>query len=935
MARIKRSTAQRKSTRKGIPLGFTPLLLAVAGALSLNAWAQEESDSEGGQGAGIEEIVVTGFRGSLMEAMRLKMESEQIIEAVSAEELGKLPDNSIADALTRLPGLAGERDQQTGRQQNISIRGLSGNFATALLNGQQQVSASLTSRSVQFDQYPSELLSSVVVYKTPSASLSGQGLSGTVDMQTVRPLDFGEPAIAGNVRYEWNDKPAANPDGESRGSRYTISYIDQFDNEKVGFAVGYAGISAPTQNDSLALWNWGNPDNGSLTTPPLALRGFGSQALSVVLERDSVMGVLEFRPSERTTHVLDLFYSQFEEHNITRLAQTVFNIHRPPNRNKPDTLGPNPVVDAGRVVGGTYENLKLTVVNTDTATDAQLGAIAWTSEFELNDAWSAEIKLNTSVIDHSETNIQSRSATGRGREGARDTLTFTVNDVGLPTFSGVLDYTAPGVLVLTNPAGNAGGAASPGGAVGWYNVPATDDEISQARAAAQRTLDVGGLSDIHFGVQYDQRSKIRDHSQAAFIVMADGMLTAPIQATGAVQLPWGFPSVAAYDARAVFDSGIYELERNLHSNVLANNYSVDERLLMAFLEFGVDSTLFNVPVTGNFGVRIVNTDQSSTGSRLKNGNNIVNRRQGLVSEPFTDGATYTDYLPSMNLNFAVAEGKVVRLGIARALARAPIHDMRASQSINFNANRAQSTDVYMSPWGGNGGNPLLRPWISNQIDLSYEHYFSESRGYWAVAAYYKDLETYIFNDQLLVDFSGFPTDPVPVLSEGIVNRPQNGMGGELYGIEFSLQISGEMLTPALTGFGAVFNASATDSGIIINPAIPEARLPGLSEEVVNTTLYYERFGFSARVSSTFRSDFIIAVSGLGGINNRATEAEQIVSAQVGYNFTSGNLAGLNIFLQGQNLTDRIRHLYYERDPRLASNFNLYGRTFLLGASYRL
>ena len=939
MGRINRSKAQRKSTRNHFPLGFRPLLLAVASALSLNAWAQDQSDTEGAQGAGIEEIVVTGFRGSLMEAMRLKMESEQIIEAISAEELGKLPDNSIAEALTRLPGLAGERDLQTGRQQNISIRGLSGNFATALLNGQQQVSASLTSRSVQFDQYPSELLSSVVVYKTPSASLSGQGLSGTVDMQTVRPLDFGEPAIAGNVRYEWNDKPAANPDGESRGQRYTISYIDQFDNEKVGFAVGYAGVSAPTQSDSLPLWNWGNPDianaNVGLVTPPLALRGFASQALSVVLERDSVMGVLEFRPSERTTHVLDVFYSQFEEHNVTRLAQTVFNIHRPPTGMKPDTLGPNPVVDAGRVVGGTYENLKLTVVNTDRSTDAQLGSFAWTSEFELSDAWSAEIKLNTSVIDHSQTEIQSRSATGRGREGARDTLAFTINDVGLPTFSGVLDYTAPGVLVLTNPAGNTGGAASPGGAVGWYNVPATDDEISQVRAAAQRTLNVGGLSDIHFGVQTDQRSKVRDHSQAAFIVMADGMLTAPIQAIGSVQLPWGFPAIAAYDARAVFDSGIYELERNLASGVLANNYSVDEQLLMAFLEFGVDSTLFDVPVTGNFGVRIINTDQSSTGSRLRNANNIVNRRQGLVSEDFTDGATYTDYLPSMNLNFAVAEGKVVRLGIARALARAPIHDMRASQSINFNATRADSTDVYMSPWGGNGGNPLLRPWISNQIDLSYEHYFSESRGYWAVAAYYKDLESYIFQDELLVDFSGFPTDPVPVLSEGIVNRPQNGMGGELYGVEFSLQIPGEMLTPALTGFGAVLNASATDSSIIVNPRIPEARLPGLSEEVVNTTLYYERFGFSARVSSTFRSDFIVAVGGLGGINNQATEAEQIVSAQVGYNFRSGSLAGLNVFLQGQNLTDRIRHLYFERDPRLASRFSLYGRTFLLGASYRL
>jgi iron complex outermembrane receptor protein len=467
-------------------------------------------------------------------------------------------------------------------------------------------------------------------------------------------------------------------------------------------------------------------------------------------------------------------------------------------------------------------------------------------------------------------------------------------------------------------------------------VPATDDEISQVRAAAQRTLDVGGLSDIHFGVQYDQRGKAVDNTDSAFVGLADGSLSAPFQSTGISQTPFGFPAISTYDAADMFNSGIYNLVYNMHSNVLANDYSVNEKLLMAFLEFGVDSTLFNVPVTGNFGVRIVNTDQSSDGTSIKHGNTQQNSGGRLVKVPYSDGDKYTDFLPSMNLNFAVSDDKVVRLGIARALARAAIDDMRASRTVQYNAAKAQNTDINDAPWGGGGGNPLLRPWISNQIDLSYEHYFPETRGYWAVAAYYKDLETYIFNDQILVDFTGFPAEPPPVLNEGLVNRPQNGEGGELYGIEFSIQIPGEMLTPSLTGFGAVFNASATESAISTNPSVPdESRLPGLSEEVVNATLYYERYGFSARVSSTFRSDFLQRIQGLGGLNNRMVKAEQIVSAQVGYRFASGSLAGLNIFLQGQNLTDRVRHVYFERDPRLANTFNLYGRTFLFGASYRL
>ena len=927
MARIKRSKAHRRSTRKDIPIKFRPLSLAVASALSVNAWAQVETESQGdAQGAGIEEIVVTGFRGSLMEAMRLKMESEQIIEAVSAEELGKLPDNSIADALTRLPGIAGQREN--GRQQQISIRGLSGDFATALLNGQSQVSAG-NSRNVQFDQYPSELLSRVVVYKTPSASLSGQGLSGTVDMQTVRPLEFGEPAIAANVRYEWNDRESANPDGENQGQRYTFSYIDQMDNEKVGFAFGYAGISAPTQGEEFDIWGWTDGD-------PMEITGGAAKAQSYLLERDSVMGVIEFRPNDQTTHVLDMFYSQFNDYNIQRIVSTNL-LPNPWNANLSDITVTNKVLDGDRVVGGTVENLKVVIGNHNFTTDAQLGAVAWTSEFALNDVWSAEIKLNTSVIERVQTNIQTDSGTGPDGVGAKDTFTYTLDDVGFPTFTTAHDYTTPGAVVLTSPLGWGFTNAElglPGGQVGYYNAPSIDDEISQVRAAAQRTLDVGGLSDINFGVQFDHRGKSAVGSESAFIGLADGSLSSPFEAAGVVRTPFGFPSVLTYDPVATFNSGLYNLVYNLHSGVLSGDWSVDEQLLMAFAEFGVDSTLFGVPVTGNFGVRIINTDQSSTGSSIKQGNTVQNSRN-LVRVPITVSDSYTDYLPSMNLNFAVDEGKVVRFGIARALARAPIQDMRASRNVSFNSAKAESTNLNDSPWGGGGGNPLLRPWISNQIDLSYEHYFSQNQGYWAVAAYYKDLETYIFNDEILVDFSGFPTDVAPYLTEGFVSRPQNGEGGELYGLEFSLQIPGEMLTPALTGFGAVLNASATDSAIVINPQAPEAALPGLSEEVVNTTLYYERNGFSARVNSTFRSDFIVSVGGLGGFRNQATKAEQIVSAQVGYNFTSGNLAGLNIFLQGNNLTDRMRHYYWERDPRLGKRFNIYGRTFLLGASYRL
>ena len=130
---------------------------------------------------------MTGIRAGIESAISVKRDSTSIVEAISAEDIGKLPDVSIAESIARLPGLAAQR--VAGRAQVISVRGLSPDFSTTLLNGREMVSTG-DNRSVEFDQYPSELVSGVTVYKTPDAGLVGQGLSGTMDMQTVRPLSY-------------------------------------------------------------------------------------------------------------------------------------------------------------------------------------------------------------------------------------------------------------------------------------------------------------------------------------------------------------------------------------------------------------------------------------------------------------------------------------------------------------------------------------------------------------------------------------------------------------------------------------------------------------------------------------------------------------------------------------------------------------------------
>src|SRR6185369_3328416 len=161
---------------------------------------------------------------SIESSIPIKKESTSIVESITAEDIGKLPDVSIGESIARLPGLAAQR--VNGRAQVISIRGLAPDFTTTLLNGRAQASSG-DNRAVEFDQYPSELLSSVVIYKTPDAAISGMGLSGTADLRTVRPLAFGKRAIALNIRGELDSGGGRNADISKYGWRGTASYIDQ------------------------------------------------------------------------------------------------------------------------------------------------------------------------------------------------------------------------------------------------------------------------------------------------------------------------------------------------------------------------------------------------------------------------------------------------------------------------------------------------------------------------------------------------------------------------------------------------------------------------------------------------------------------------------------------------------------------------------------
>jgi iron complex outermembrane receptor protein len=179
-------------------------------------------------------IVVTGIRASLDASASLKRRSPVIVESISAEDIGKLPDVSIADSLARLPGVTAQRLE--GRDQRLSIRGLGPDFGTTLLNGREQVTVG-DNRGVEYDQYPSEFFKNVVVYKSANAGLIAAGVSGTVDLRMLRPLAQKDRIIALQVRGQMNGIKALNPDGQ-QGLRASAAYVDKFADDKWGIAIG-------------------------------------------------------------------------------------------------------------------------------------------------------------------------------------------------------------------------------------------------------------------------------------------------------------------------------------------------------------------------------------------------------------------------------------------------------------------------------------------------------------------------------------------------------------------------------------------------------------------------------------------------------------------------------------------------------------------------
>lgn len=871
-------------------------------------------------------VIVTGIRYSIANAVERKNEASSIVEVVSAEDIGKLPDVSIADSIARLPGLTTQRVD--GRAQVINIRGMSEQFAGTLLNGREQVSTG-DSRGAEFDQYPAELINSVVVYKTPDAALVGQGLSGTVDLQTVRPLSFGKRRVVFSGQGEYNSLGSVTDGIDDKGYRAAFSYVDQFADDTVGVALGVARLDSPFQEQHYKQWWWasGNTTDGwggnqqpGKPDDAITLQGQEGWVKARNLVRDGLMGVLEFQPNERWHSILDVYYSKFDQDELMRGAMW---------SNDPwftndagghvDYRDPQVTDHQGYpfLTGGTLTGVQPVVRNDSNTRGDKLWSTGWNTSLDLG-AWTFKLDLNYSRAERE----QSALETYAGRLGPQEV------GFDIPLQNGFGDYSMPD---MSDPSAVYLWDPQHWGHDGRREDSRQVDTIKAGRFDIHRAFESGFLSSIDAGVNLNRRSKEKS-SQVYFADLKNGrapVLVDPGMLDSPSSLDFlGMGDVLSYDPRSLLGQ-YYDVTLSESNDDVLKDYIVEENVKTGYVRANIDTDLTDtIALRGNVGVQYIHTEQSSTG---------FNANNGIIAGSQTIGATYNDVLPSLNLAADFGNGYLIRLGLAKTLMRAPINYLSAASSAGVNQ---------FGEWSGGGGNPTLEPYRANAVDLSFEKYLGEG-SYMALAVFHKKLKSYVYQQQVMGwDFTGYPNDSgyTPISNIGTFYTWANGEGGYMRGVEFGTALAGELLHPALKGFGVQFNTSYTESSI--DPDGPGGSstdtIPGLSKVAANATVYYENSGFAVRLSDRYRDKYRGEYSALFGQRQyRYTLPENQLDLQFSYEFAkTSSLHGLQLLFQVNNLNDspfrtQVSEASGSTGLLLPEEYTEYGRQFLVGFRYEL
>ena len=929
----------------------------------------------------IEVIEVTGFRRSLIDSINQKRFADTVSEQITADDLGALPDVSMADALTRLPGISAVRTG--GQAAEINIRGMSGGFISTTLNGREQVSTS-GQRSVEFDQYPSELISNAAVYKSPKVSMIEGGVAGSVEMTTASPLKNDQDhKFTVNARGMYNDLASDIPDATSDGHRFSLSYQGKFLDETVGIALGYARLfqpSATQQFIGLAYDKARDVDQldgdtgGTLSCPECEFisEGFELQHKGGEETRNGFVTTIEWQPTDNFNLKFDGFYSKFDSDEFARGYRVKLEGSQ--------AAISNPIYHENSVIGGTFSRTsksatRIEIVNDDNTEHNEVKSLGLNADWTITDRLKMNIDLSYSSAERDFRNgliwaLVALDANAVEPEFDNNVaINYRLNGLNLPDvgLSQADAFTDLDRVMVTK--------------YGIYPYE-NKDEVSAVRLDFTYQLDNDYVSSIEFGARYSERKY--DNQRSVFEYGSDSSFNspeAPLNITDdmATVVNWSgdfsyFPSYLALDQDAVlnawFPNGVpqpvqtwgFSGQAINGENPYLNNYDwtlkesgqVFEDIFAAYIMANIDTEIGGMPVTGNIGVRIIDTKQAATslqdvGGDVALGAQYITDDVGLVSDryfPTKISNSYTDYLPQMNLNFRLTDSDQIRFAAAKVMSRPNIDRLASNSSITLNKVSTES-ESYFEISGQAKNSPHLKPFYANQYDLSYEKYFEDGNGSLIAAVFYKDIEStgivtqtiseYDFAanglavpDQMIDPVSGVP---LSIRNGNFETAFNDQEGGYIRGLEFTYTQIFSFLPEIWSGLGLQASYSYTESEIQQISKLGQQdlsiSLPGLSENVFQTTLFWEYQGFETRASIRYRDEFVseqVAVEA----QTVNYDGETIIDYQASYQFNDH----FNVVFQINNVTDEPTKSYFGVKAQTGT-IQYFGRQFFLGMTYAL
>ncbi|MFP5391955.1 MAG: TonB-dependent receptor [Gammaproteobacteria bacterium] len=868
--------------------------------LSGQVFAQEVTTSPDGTN----QVIVTGIRASLRSALASKELSNNIVEVVAAEDIGKLPDTTIAESLARLPGLSAGMDR--GNASQIVARGMGPRFVGATLNG-RELASSEPNRAVRFEQFPSESLSGAIVYKSQNAEIVEGGVATSIDLQTVQPLKFKErqASVQADVLHYAIGSQVSR--GKATKPRIGGIWLDQFANRTLGVALAFSHQEQPSinlgrnagdfnENNSVDLTG-----DGKVDRTPWGLKDtvtYGTNA------RSSVLGKVEYKPNKDLLVTGDLYWSQakINEPGAERWMGT-----GPGNWNGAQSADFSNVDSRnGYVVGASLRNA--VVVSNDTLWKQDMDNLAGGLNAKLNVGdWKLEADLSSSQAGR-----DSAWRDVRLYQRTPSTLTWSITspdhmfyDYGFDTAKAA-NYYASTPTLYVNTDGH------------------IEDKLNGIHLNASRALDSALFERVKFGLRHTARDK--SYHQTTWELNPSSAIPDSAYETLYVDGRPAYPVLKDFNATvaAVYGPNAFDPNgRTPTTDDRKAGWRVKEKSSSFYVQGDLQSEMFGKPLRGNVGVRVVRTEQSGEGLTATSGGWYQDTdgtwKERVELNPSVEGLTYTEVLPSLNLILNVAHDQQLRFSMARAMARAPIDEMRGARNVS----RPDTPDA---PLTGNGGNPLLKPMMSNGVDLSYQWYFAKG-GLLSAGAFYKKVSRYI---TIVANETTLASDDPQLDGRNIViTQSVNGKGGNVRGLEFVYQQAFAGMPGILNNMGVSADYAYTTSNV--KEAIPAANpfpIEGLIKHNGNVTLWYSNNGLEARISAN-RHSAVPRTPGWTAGNIIVNDAETWVSASTSYQITPK----LQLRLAAENLTDQ-EVVFTSANNPASVEVHKVGRRYHAGLTYK-